>query len=331
MHKKTIFKIILILFALLTPFLIGELALLIHHNHKFKTGLGSPYSLEGHFEWGWTPKPLFKLSYPAVDMAGNTFQVNYETDVRGFRLFGAPKSQKKKILFIGDSFTHSRDIDANQTFYGLFKEEYEVFAFGSSGYGTWQEYLVLEMYLNEIKPDLVVWQHHVNDFFDNLYELDMRLGFSGFLFNRPYPGTTRLNKNPNLKLINKFSGTRLGHYLATKYILWTFSVKDSNVFEDLKSDPLLEKSLKNFQKSIDISYGLSPKTKFMHFFVTHDQWFEKRLREKVKFKFFVNEFSKYINNSKDISVDQMGHWNAKGHQQVQKFLAPLIRTQLNQL
>lgn len=318
---------LLVIFSLLTSLCLGEFAFFIHNKVKYNSS--NPYSLEDHLEWGWAPKPLYKLSYPAKDRAGETYQVNYETDVNGFRLYGDPNSKKKKVLFIGDSFTHARDIDALQTFYGLFRENYEVFAFGASGFGTWQQYLVLEKYLNLIKPDLVVWQHHVNDLFDNLYDLDLKLGFSGFLFDRPYAETTRFNENPELKKLMKYNWTRLGHYLSGKYMVWKYADKSSNVFEDLKKDPLLEKSLKSFQASLNIAYGLAPKSKFMHFFITHDQWFEKRLQEKVKFKFFVNEFSKYIVNSKDISVDEMGHWNSKGHDRVNKFLAPLIRTQLS--
>jgi hypothetical protein len=187
MSRKLIFKFSLSILILFSPLLFGELALVLTHHIKYNTGLETPYSLESHPELGWYPRKNFSLSYPSKDMAGSKFQVNYTSDDKGFRTWGDVNSSKKKILFIGDSFTHARDIDSVKTYYGLFKEEYEVFAFGASGYGSWQQYIVLERYLNEIRPDLVVWQHHLNDFFDNQFDLDKSLGFSGFVFDRPYP------------------------------------------------------------------------------------------------------------------------------------------------
>ena len=327
MLKKNIFILVQIILILISPLIIAETLLLSIHHYKYNTGFSSPYSLEENDVLGWSPKPNYNLSYQAKDYSGETFQVVYKTESRGFRLYGDINSNKKKILFVGDSFTHARDIDALKTFYGLFSEEYEIFAYGSSGHGTWQQYLVLKMFLNEIKPDLVIWQHHVNDLFDNVYELDLKLGFSGFLFDRPYPTTTRLNKNPDLNKLIKLKHTRLGHYLSGKYLVLRYAKRSSNIFEDLKKDLLLNESLKNFQVSLDKAYALAPETNFMHFFITHDLWFEKKLKENVKFNFLVNEFSKHVVKSEDISVDEMGHWNKKGHERVYKFLAPLIRAQ----
>jgi len=331
MQKKLIFKSIIALIAIISPIVIAEIAFIIHHHYKFQTGLESPFSIEADYERGWTPIPLFNLSYKSKDYLKNEFDVIYSTNVDGFRMYGNPMSTKKKVLFIGDSFTHAREIEANKTFYGLFQNEYEVFAFGCSGYGPWQEYLLLKIYMNLIKPDLVVWQHHVNDLFDSTYVLDKRLGFSGFLFDRPYPKTTRFVENSDLKKLMKFKKLRLGHYLSRKYMEKKYAETETNVFIDLKQDPLLKQSLNVFQHSIDQAYQLSSNTKFMHFFVTHDLWFEKKLQEEVKFKFIVNEFSKYIGNSDEIKVDKMGHWNFEGHKRVHQFLAPLIRAQLSNI
>lgn len=324
MRKKLI---LLLTVIILCPF-IAEGLLIFQHHLNYKTGFKSPYSLKAHKEFGWYPKKNFTLSYPAKDLNQNEFQVNYSTDDNGFRLYGDVHSQKKKLLFIGDSFTHAREIDSLKTYYGLFKGNYEVFAIGISGTGTWQQYLVLEKYLNTIQPDMVIWQHHINDLFDNHFRLDQKLGYSGFVFDRPYPNTTRLQADPSLSTLIGLSNTRLGWLLTSKYMRSKYASQSDNIFQELKSDKILNQSLENFQSSINIAYGLNPKVKFVHFFVTHDLWFEKKLQEEVKFKFFVNEFSKYIGDSDNIKVDQMGHWNFEGHKRVHKFLAPLIRTQL---
>lgn len=328
MSSKQIFKIFLGFFILVSPLLFGELTLILTHHIKYNSGLSSPYSLESHPEFGWYPRKSFSLSYPSKDMVGESFQVNYVSDEKGFRIWGDVNSTKKKILFIGDSFTHARDIDSDKTYFGLFKEDYEVFAFGASGYGSWQQYLVLERYINEINPDLVVWQHHINDFFDNQFDLDKSLGFSGFLFDRPYPNGTRFEMLPELKSLSNRSNSRLIWLFTNWYLQWKYISKDINIFEASKNNPALDESFKHFQTSITTAYALRPGTKFIHFLVTHDFWYEKKLQDKIKFHFFINEFSKYIGNENSIKADSLGHWNFKGHERVHQFLKPFMKERL---
>ena len=62
----------------------------------------------------------------------------------------------------------------------------EVFAYGAGGYGTLQEYMILDRYIDEIRPDLILWQFCINDFInnDNALERASTMNNNGML--RPY-------------------------------------------------------------------------------------------------------------------------------------------------
>jgi len=47
----------------------------------------------------------------------------------------------------------------------------------AAGYGTLQEYLILEKYIDAVKPDVVVLQLCSNDFIDNYHRLEIEAGY----------------------------------------------------------------------------------------------------------------------------------------------------------
>ena len=101
--------------------------------------------------------------------------VKYLTNENGFRSFGDINSKKKKILIIGDSYTHAINISNGYTYYDYLARHHpniEVFSYGCLGYGFIQEYLILDRYFNFIKPDIILWQFCSNDLSDNCFELN---------------------------------------------------------------------------------------------------------------------------------------------------------------
>src|SRR5437867_3136868 len=92
----------------------------------------------------------------------------------GFRRFGDPSSSRPKLLVVGDSFTHALEVSDDKTYYALLGDRLgaEVFAYGAGGYGTLQESLVLDEYVDIIKPDAILWQFCSNDFVNNDLELE---------------------------------------------------------------------------------------------------------------------------------------------------------------
>lgn len=93
------------------------------------------------------------------------------------------------VLFIGDSYTHAHEVSSGVAYYDVFDRmgagKYRVFAAAVGGFGSLQEYMILQKVYNNIKPDIVVWQMCSNDVSNNVYELDN----SSFFNNqraRPY-------------------------------------------------------------------------------------------------------------------------------------------------
>jgi hypothetical protein len=65
---------------------------------------------------------------------------------------------KPRIAFIGDSFVWGYDVNADERFTDKLQArhpEWEIFNLGVSGYGTDQEYLLLQKYFDDFKPNVV--------------------------------------------------------------------------------------------------------------------------------------------------------------------------------
>lgn len=102
---------------------------------------------------------------------------------------GDPKSKKLKIMIIGDSYTYGSGVKAQYMYYCVIRNKLnaEIFAYSSKGYGTLQEYLVLDDYFDSVKPDLVILQACSNDFINNSWELENRSFYNNTNFVvRPY-------------------------------------------------------------------------------------------------------------------------------------------------
>jgi lysophospholipase L1-like esterase len=106
----------------------------------------------------------------------------------GFRMFGDPESPSVKVLFVGDSYTQAVQVPCSDTYYAVLARTLpiEVFAFGGNGYGTLQEVMIIEKYLDSIKPDAIVIQYCTNDLFNNCYDLEKRSLFFNNHRRRPY-------------------------------------------------------------------------------------------------------------------------------------------------
>lgn len=152
-------------------------------------------------ELGFLPAPNYVFDGKKLDIIGKSYSVKCSTDSNGFRIFGNPQEKiKKKVLFLGDSFTHAEDVSDEKTYFGILRNalSLETFAFGCKGYGTLQEYMILDKWLDKIKPDIIVIQFCSNDFINNYYELEFRSKCHNNGMRRPYLTKSGiLYKNPN--------------------------------------------------------------------------------------------------------------------------------------
>jgi hypothetical protein len=175
--------------SLLIIFLLLELGLRVQHFFVYSTGKDTR-SLVRDSEIGWAPKENHTFKNTVSDLAGTENLIEYQTFKDGFRLYGKTKTRKKKVLVVGDSFTHASNVSNNETYYHHLKkqigDQYEVFAIGAGGYSPLQEWLTIKRYWDEIDPDIIIWQLCPNDLIDSLWQLDKIQYLGGISFNRPY-------------------------------------------------------------------------------------------------------------------------------------------------
>jgi hypothetical protein len=91
-----------------------------------------------------------------------------------------------RVLFLGDSSTHAHEVSSGRAYYDVFeeltKDRYSVFAAGIGGFGSLQEYLLLQRVWTEVEPNIVIWQLHKNDVSNNVFALD-----NGSFYNNQRP------------------------------------------------------------------------------------------------------------------------------------------------
>ena len=134
---------------------------------------------------GW--RPVANLS-TETDWPGFG-HVRYTTTRDGFRVYGDPQTTKRKLFVIGDSYTEAVTVSDGEAYYhrlGQARPDLEIFAIGGGGYGTLQEYMLLDEFIDEIRPDLVLVQLHPNDLINNSHALESRSPTDNNQMTRPY-------------------------------------------------------------------------------------------------------------------------------------------------
>lgn len=123
---------------------------------------------------GWRPKPNFTRQIKVIDQSGEEYLADYSTNQFGFRAFGDLSSDKKRILFVGDSWTGDPNTDDDDAYFSVVGHNLpvEVFAIGGGGYGTLQELMLVQEFAATIKPDIFVLQYSDNDIVNNSFFLE---------------------------------------------------------------------------------------------------------------------------------------------------------------
>jgi len=188
--KNFLLGLVSIIIALAVLAVGGELATRVYYLYKAHVSgqkLFTIITLDDTF--GWLPAPDYAFSGELLDGGGHPYHVDISTDDRGFRLYGDPgETRRRKVLFLGDSYTQAMHVSDDRTYYGLLQDELniEVFAYGVEGYGSLQEYMVLDRFIDEIKPDAVVIQLCPNDIINNSPELERNSTLNRMGLRRPY-------------------------------------------------------------------------------------------------------------------------------------------------
>lgn len=120
----------------------------------------------------------------------------------------------KRIQIYGDSFTWGYGVDAEKRYTDIFNKKiqekypkkFEVMNFGTTGYGTDQEYLLLKNEGLKYKPEVIIFAYH-NDAFDVSRKIAYNHEKPFFsiknntlvLTNYPIPKNENLSENKNLE------------------------------------------------------------------------------------------------------------------------------------
>jgi len=320
------FKILFI--NILIFIIIGELAMRIYSpipNLNLTYG-----TAEVDSEIGWISKENYKANRQAKDMLGNTYPVQYHTEKDGFKAYGNPNSEKPKLLFLGDSFVQSVEVSNDKCFYNLIKDslDVEVFAYGVAGYSQYQQYLILDRYFDEIRPDIIIWQSCTNDFTDNHFDLMVQCEYQMKKI-RPYLSHEGkvIYKSPTG---NNFSYKmrRMSALYYNLELLANFGAEEANLKRDgehrMRHEGL---DYPLFKESVDITNMILKKafekvngrSKMVGFFTVDYDPLKSMMRKSMMDNgfIFIDEVHEYTNKAQfekeNINTSDGYHWNEKGH------------------
>jgi len=263
---------VVLLFLILIVFM-GEVLLRVYHYYNYKINILNDANhglLSKDDKKGWKMSENLLYKNKEKDALNNIHNANIETNKYGFKLFDNQLSDKVKIFFIGDSFTAAMNVSNSEAFYGIIKDTIknaEVFAYGAGGYGSLQEFMVLDEFIDVIKPNVIIWQFYENDFLDNDYKLDILKSFYNTGVPRPYLNldgeiTYRYVKHgniffrlpapisENIRLL-KFLNTTLSKFInriSEKEMLSEVSAQLPNISEELQHSAKITKMIMQMVK-----------------------------------------------------------------------------------
>ena len=180
--RRRLYKLMLVLGSVAITLIAAEL--LLRAAYLVQHAIKPPHSqFDG--DWGWKTTSSVELSYERPGYG----PVEYSTNERGFRVFGDVDTPKTKVFVVGDSSTQAIQISDGQGYYNYLADNddgLEVFVYGVGGYGTLQQALALERYMQKIDPDIVLWQFNDNDLINSDVRLEAASNENNNHMLRPY-------------------------------------------------------------------------------------------------------------------------------------------------
>ena len=210
------------------------------------------------------------------------------------------KINKRNIILLGDSAvetSHSAEKMPARLIENELDQEFNVYSFGSWGWGTDQQLLMLKKSIKKINPEYVILIFSYNDFTDNYYNI----GFNGEkptfkLINNKlqYP------KMDNLKKYLNYSWYyRVSYRIYLKFYHKLFTDKKNKILSGIKCDGkkkyLSQREILNSVYDWDYAYS-------MHLHLSD----EKNIMNKED---FINSFNFFLrDNNYDNEIDKLGRF-----------------------
>ena len=144
------------------------------------------------------------------------------------------------MLLVGDSMTHTLSrTSPGDMYYAILSQRLgvQVFAYAGTGYGTLQEYLAVDRYLDTVKPDLVVLQTSFNDIVNNSWALEVRSHQNNNFAFRPYLEAGHIAyRFPSRVYHRSSSRIRLSYLLASEGALLGAMMSSKGILNTAERD-----------------------------------------------------------------------------------------------
>ena len=151
--RRLVMRLALVLGSLLVAAVLAELVLTLFFQERFAFFEDERSLLyRYHATLGWFPIPNSHDRFMASRV------INVVNNGEGFRAPELTPGEKPGIVFLGDSFVWGFDVEAPERFTEKLQAkhpDWNIFNLGVSGYGTDQEYLLLQQQIDRYKPKVV--------------------------------------------------------------------------------------------------------------------------------------------------------------------------------
>ncbi len=302
-------------------------------------------------ELGWVATANYAFDGELVDAGGNAYPASIHSNSAGYRMYGNPQEEsRKKVLFIGDSFTQAMHVSNDNTYYGILGRDLnlEVFALGTEAYGTLQEYMLLDKIIDDIQPDVVVLQFCPNDFINNHYELELESVANNNGLRRPYfsEGKIAYRTPSRIATLREFAAN------YSHFLYWILSRIDivkaspADLAAETTSEKLIVKygvSYPYFQESVQVTEQLIgkirariPATTPVYMFSSHSVWpYHAEIQRIAQNSgmIFIDGTAQAVTAAQKEGITTVAgdnaHWNNAGHQIVADVLKRFFAEQGN--
>jgi len=331
--------------AVILTFAAGELALRLYHAAKYSDARVSESSIMLDNEIGWIPNPSYTFHGERLDAHGKKYHADVFQENRDFRVFGdTSRAKTRRVLFLGDSFTHAVEVSNDSTFYSIFARslDVEVFTLGTGGYSTLQECMLLKKHVGKIEPDVVILQFCYNDFISNHYQLELRSVINNNGLRRPYMSAAGDIFFAIPKKHSLIRDMAINHSRLLYFILSRLDMLEAG--GESIEDEIREKGLKiaAFRESVDITGKLVRSIKdclpagtaLYAFCVYQEEPFFSQMKKLFRENDvpFIEGVSEELVRARheglDISADDCRHFNRMGHRLVAGELEKFFRARI---
>ena len=336
MLKKLTFNILLFIFSILGTCFALEIGLRLYQLVKYQTPILSAQS--GYWQrasldadLGWKNTENYSTEKILVDAKGNEYIAKVHSSKYGFKVFGNINSNNR-ILIVGDSFTDGNEVSNNKTFWGILADNFtnlNFYVYGCGGYGNLQEYMIIDKYIDEIKPQILFLQLSSNDFINNDYNLECISYRNNNGLRRPYLNSSGniFYENPkHLKILPEFlvDNSRLFYLFNYKVQVFYYLAKDNQTVE--KEIQRSGHSHEGFRHSVALTKIImhkikdrAPGVKIYAFCVDYKQPYYDEFKQLAKSEGFtfidgIPQAVESAENSGHVTrAADKGHWNELGH------------------